>query len=61
MDDFKTQIMFYMLNTINKLTGHPWAVLSFPFNFVSKRDVSETRQGQTGLSFMTSVGGACPL
>ena len=53
--------MFHMLNTINKLTGHPWAVLPFPLNFVSKWDVSETRQGQTGLSFMTCVGGACPL
>ena len=59
--DFKTQIMFYILNTINKLNGHPWGVLPFPFNFVSEWDVSETMQGQTGLSFMTSVGGACPL
>ena len=59
--DFKTQIMFYILNTINKLNGHPWGVLPFPFNFVSEWDVSETKQGQTGLSFMTSVGGACPL
>ena len=53
--------MFYILNTINKLHGHPWALLPFPFNFVSEWDVSETSQGQTGLSFMTSVGGACPL
>ena len=61
MHDFKTQIMFYILNTSNKLNGYPWSVLPLPFDFVSKWDVSETRQGQTGLSFMTSVGGACPL
>ena len=36
--------MFYILNTINKLNGHPWAVLPFPFNFVSKWDVSETNR-----------------
>ena len=61
MHDFKTQIMFCILNTSNKLNGHPWEVLQFPFNFVSKWDVSETRQGQAELSFMTWVGGAWPL
>ena len=61
MHDFKTQIMFYIPNTTsNKLNGYPWPVLQFPFNFASMWDVGETRQGQTGLSFMTSVGGACP-
>ena len=51
----------YISNTSNKLNGYPWAMLPFPFNFVSKWDVSETRQLQTGLSFMTCVGGACLL
>ena len=52
LHDFKTQIMFYILYTSNNLNGYPWAVLPFPFNFVSKWDVSETRQGQAGLSLV---------
>ena len=57
MHAFKSCFIFQTLAISN---GYPWAVLQFPFNFVFMWDVSETRQGQTGLSFMTSVGRTCP-